>query len=123
VNRSEISGDAGYKEGQVGKAIKVYDEEFPDLDDVDVVLVGCTDQRGAALLHPSGAPLSIRSEFYNLFYWHQDVRLADIGDVKTGKANTDTYAALKMVIHELRWHSTMPLPKTKKPSMPLAWMP
>ena len=102
LNRSEISGDTGYKEGQIGKAIRIYDEEFPDLDEADVVIVGCTDQRGAALLHPSAAPFAIRSEFYNLFYWHQDVRIADIGDVKTGKASTDTYAALKMVIHELQ---------------------
>jgi arginase family enzyme len=102
LNRAEISGDTAYKEGQIGKAIKVYEEEFPDLDDVDVVIVGCSDQRGAALLHPSTAPFTVRNEFYNLYYWHQDVRLADIGDVRTGKASTDTYAALKMVLHELQ---------------------
>jgi arginase family enzyme len=101
INRIEISGDTGYKEGQIGKAIQSYDEEFPDLDEADVVLVGCSDQRGAALLHPSVAPFAIRSEFYNLFHWHQDVKLADVGDVKTGKSNSDTYAALKMVVHEL----------------------
>ena len=102
LNGAEISGDVGYKEGQVGRSIKIFEEEFPDLDEVDVVIVGCTDQRGAALLHQSTAPFVIRNEFYNLFYWHQDVRIADIGDVKTGKASTDTYAALKMVIHELQ---------------------
>lgn len=102
VNRAEISGDNAYKEGQIGKAIKVYEEEFPDLDEADVVLIGCGDQRGAALLHQSTAPSAVRSEFYNLFYWHNDVRIADIGDVKTGKAPADTYAALKMVLHELK---------------------
>jgi arginase family enzyme len=102
LNRAEISGDTGYKEGQIGKAIAIFDGDFPDLDEVDVVIVGCTDQRGAALLHQSTAPTAIRSEFYNLFYWHQDVRIADVGDVKTGKAPNDTYAALKMVINELQ---------------------
>lgn len=102
LNRSEISGDNGYKEGQIGKAIKVYEDEFPGLDEVDVVIVGCADQRGAALLHPSTAPFAVRSEFYNLYYWHQDVRMADIGDVKTGKSSADTYAALKMVLYELK---------------------
>ena len=101
ISKGEISGDTGYKEGQIGKAIDAYEEEFPNLDEADVVLVGCTEQRGAALLHTSAAPSAIRAEFYNLYQWHQDVRLADIGDVKIGKANTDTYAALKMVIHEL----------------------
>lgn len=101
INRSEISGDTGYKEGQIGKGIRIYEEEFPELDEVEIVLVGCAEQRGAALLHQSTAPFSIRSEFYNLFHWHQDSKLADVGDVKIGKSNTDTYAALKMVVHEL----------------------
>ena len=101
VNKSEISGDAGYKEGQIGKSIKVYEEEFPDLDEADMVIIGCAEQRGAALLHQSTAPLAIRAELYNLYHWHSDIKLADVGDVKMGKANSDTYAALKMVIYEL----------------------
>jgi formiminoglutamase len=101
INSTEISGDTGYKEGQVGKVIKIYDEEFPDLDEADIVFVGCTEQRGAALLHQSAAPFAIRSELYNLYYWHTDVRIADVGNVKIGKAASDTYAALKMVLHEL----------------------
>lgn len=101
LNRAEISGDAGYKEGQIGKTIDAYENEFPDLDRADLVLVGCGEQRGAALLQPGTAPLAIRSELYNLYQWHADVTLADVGDVKIGKATTDTYAALKMVVHEL----------------------
>ncbi|HVF80440.1 MAG TPA: formimidoylglutamase [Flavisolibacter sp.] len=101
VNRSEISNDTGYKEGQIGRFLHVYEEQFPDLDEADVVFVGCSEQRGAALLHQSTAPLAIRSELYNLYYWHNDVRIADIGNVKIGKAASDTYAALKMVLHEL----------------------
>jgi arginase family enzyme len=101
LNLSEISHDTGYKEGQIGRVINVYEDEFPDLDDVDIVLVGCGEQRGSALLHVSKAANAIRHEFYNLYYWHQDIKLADIGNVKIGKANTDTYAALKIVLHEL----------------------
>jgi arginase family enzyme len=101
VNKNEISGDTGYKDGQIGKAIKLYDGEFPDLDEADIVFVGCTEQRGAALLHQSRAPAAIRTELYALYNWHTDIKLADIGDVKIGKANSDTYAALKMALHEL----------------------
>src|SRR6476620_1536270 len=101
VNLGMISNDTGYKEGQIGKVIKVYEDEFPDLDHVDIVLVGCGEQRGAALLQPGTAADVIRNEFYNLYYWHQDIKLADIGNVKIGKANTDTYAALKIVLHEM----------------------
>jgi arginase family enzyme len=101
INLSQISNDSGYKEGQIGRKIEVYDEAFPDLDDVDIVLLGCGEQRGAALLHESQAANTIRSEFYNLYYWHEDVKIADLGNVKIGKANTDTYAALKVVLREL----------------------
>jgi len=101
LHLGEISNDTGYKEGQVGHAIRAYEEEFPDLDEAGIVLVGCTEQRGAALLHPSAAANAIRAAFYNLYYWHHDIRLADIGNIKTGKTVNDTYAALKMVIHEL----------------------
>jgi formiminoglutamase len=101
VNVAEVSMDAGYKEGQIGRIIKIYEDEFPDLDQAQVVLVGCGEQRGAALLHTSAAANVIRSEFYNLYYWHQDIKLADVGDVKIGNSLNDTYAALKMVVHEL----------------------
>ena len=101
VRLDEISMDSGYKEGQIGRVISLYDASFPDLDEAQIVLVGCTEQRGAALLHSSGAAHAIRSEFYNLYYWHQDIKIADIGNVKTGKTTTDTYAALKMVVHEM----------------------
>jgi formiminoglutamase len=101
LNLGRVSNDTGYKEGQIGKVIKVYEDEFPDLDNVDIVIVGCGEQRGAALLQPGTAADVIRNEFYNLYYWHQDIRLADIGNVKIGKTNTDTYAALKVVLHEM----------------------
>ena len=61
----------------------------------------CAEQRGGALLHPSTAADVVRGEFYSLYYWHQEIKLADLGNVKIGKSYTDTYAALKVVLHEL----------------------
>ena len=101
VNLQAISGDTGYKEGQIGKLVNAYEEEFPQLDEADMVIVGCAEQRGGALLHPSTAADVVRGEFYSLYYWHQDIKLADLGNVKIGKSYTDTYAALKVVLHEL----------------------
>jgi formiminoglutamase len=102
VNIHEISNDEGYKDGQLGQVISVYDEEFPDLEEVQVVLVGCAEQRGSGL--PGGgqsAPDMIRRHFFQLYYWHSDIRIADLGNIKTGSAFTDTYAALKTVVNEL----------------------
>lgn len=108
VNLHEISNDEGYKEGQIGGIISTYkieaagNEEFPDLDDVQVVLLGCGEQRGSGLIHGrSEAPDLVRRQLYSLYYWHNDVKIADVGNIKEGSLYTDSYAALKTVIHEL----------------------
>lgn len=102
VNIHEVSHDEPYKDGQMGYNISTYHEEFPDLDEVQIVLVGCGEQRGSGLIHgQSNAPDKIRREFYSLYYWHPDVKIADIGNIKTGSLYTDSYAALKTVVREL----------------------
>lgn len=108
VNVEEISQEE-YKEGQVGQMISVYHidkdtgrEEFPDLDDGNVVIVGCGEQRGSGLIHGlSKAPDLIRRQLYSLYYWHTDVKIADAGNIREGSLYTDSYAALKTVIYEL----------------------
>lgn len=101
INIHDISGDILYKEGQIGRKISLHDEQLPDIDDADIFLVGCNEQRGAAILLPGNSANVIRSEFYSLYQWHGDLRLADLGNIKAGSSATDTYAALKAVINEL----------------------
>src|SRR5436190_1053651 len=97
-----ISNDESYKEGQVGKVIDVYENEFPDIGQADLILIGCNEERGNIGRRKSAhAPDAIRQQFYQLFYWHPDVRLADIGNIKQGATLNDTYAALKTIIKEL----------------------
>jgi arginase family enzyme len=47
------------------------------------------------------APDKIRAAFYSLFYWHTEVTVADLGNVKIGASLSDTYAVVKMVVSEL----------------------
>ncbi|RYY61451.1 MAG: arginase [Chitinophagaceae bacterium] len=102
VNLAEISDDEGYKEGQLGRVMAIYEDEFPDLDEVQLVIVGCGEQRGAGLIGPeSRAANQVRKQFYQLFYWHTDVRIADLGNIKAGSSFSDSYAALKMIVKEL----------------------
>ena len=101
VDRNIISQDAGYREGQIGKGIAVYEEQFPDIEDAHLVLVGCGEQRGSGLVTESGAADEVRAQFYNLYHWHSDLKLADIGNIRIGKNLNDTYAALKLVLREL----------------------
>jgi formiminoglutamase len=102
VNLHEISHDEAYKEGQIGSTIAIYQDEFPDLDESQIVLVGCGEQRGSGLTHGlSEGPDIIRRHFYSLYYWHPDIKIADVGNIRTGALYTDSYAALKTVVQEI----------------------
>jgi formiminoglutamase len=102
VNTREISNDEEYKDGQVGHGIHVYEEDFPDLLQADLILIGCREERGArrsrTLLN---GPDTIRRQFYQLYHWHSDIRLVDVGNIKSGLTLADTYAALRSVMNEL----------------------
>src|SRR5687768_16896994 len=102
VDLQQISHSEDYKEGQLGFSLAMHGEDFPDLDEAQLVLVGCGEQRGSGLIHGhSEAPDVIRRHLYSLFYWHLDIQIADIGNIKPGSLFTDSYAALKTVVHEL----------------------
>jgi arginase family enzyme len=102
VNLAELSQDQGYRDGQIGKLIDLYDESFPDVYAADIVIVGCEEERGIGRdRRESGGPDAIREQFYQLYYWHPDVKLADVGNIRAGATLTDTYAALKTVLREI----------------------
>ena len=102
VNLTELSQDQGYRDGQIGKLIDLYDESFPDVYAADIVIVGCEEERGIGRdRREAGGPDAIREQFYQLYYWHPDVRLADVGNIRAGATLTDTYAALKTVLREI----------------------
>jgi formiminoglutamase len=102
VNIREISNDDEYKDGQVGKLIEAYEEEFPDLLQADLVLIGCREERGARRTRNLlNGPDMIRRQFYQLYNWHSDIRIADVGNIKPGSTLADTYAALRSVMNEL----------------------
>jgi len=102
ISLAEISQDQGYKDGQIGKLIDAYDETFPDLYESDLILVGCEEERGIGRdRREPGGPDAIREQFYQLYYWHPDIRLADAGNIRSGASLNDTYAALKTVLREL----------------------
>jgi len=102
VNLAELSQDQGYKDGQFGKLIDAYDEFFPDLHESDLVIVGCEEERGIGRdRRNASGPNAIREQFYQLYCWHPDTRIADAGNIRAGASLADTYAALKTVLREL----------------------
>ena len=102
LNLHELSHDEGYREGQIGKFVLAYESEFPSLEDADLVLVGCGEVRGnMSGQYDNAGPDTIRHQFYSLYYWHHNVRIADLGNIRPGATLNDTYAALRTVVAEL----------------------
>lgn len=97
-----ILGDDEWNSAQLGTTTQLYTNNFPDIDEAELILVGITDERGSGNGTAAGeAPSVIRKNLYRLYSWHTDIRIADIGNVKAGASLNDTYAAAKMVIAEL----------------------
>jgi arginase family enzyme len=102
VNTYELSNDEGYKDTQIGRSVFLHEDEFPDIEEADLVIVGCGETRGAGIPNNNtDAPDAIRKEFYSLYHWHNNIKLADVGNVRSGESLNDTYAALKAVVSEL----------------------
>ena len=103
VSKAQLNDDEVYDDLQIGRMIDLYEEDhIPDLDAADVVLLGANEARGNGA--PNGkksAPDIVRSQFYKLYHWHRDVRLADAGNLQAGRSVADSYAALKAVVTEL----------------------
>ena len=102
VNLDLLSKDEGYRDTQLGKHIKVYETQLPDISDADMVIIGAGECRGAGYaLNDHASADGIRSALYALYYWHAQVTIADLGNVKIGQTIQDSYAALRTVIAEL----------------------
>lgn len=103
VSKTQLNDDEPYEALQIGSSIDLYEEDkIPDLDAADIILLGAGETRGNGL--PNGrtdTPDVVRREFYRLFHWHQDVRLADAGNLLSGRSLGDAYAAYKSVVTEL----------------------
>lgn len=85
----------------IGEKINVYSQKggFPDLDNIDIVIIGVNDDRKA--IHNKGcadAPDHIRKKLYRLFRGDHPFRVADLGNIQKGATIQDTYFALSSVI-------------------------
>ncbi|MBS1510076.1 MAG: formimidoylglutamase [Bacteroidetes bacterium] len=99
---SDINGDNSYNDGQFAKNISIFETEIPDITGAGIVLVGVNETRGAGAFDMSVSPPdAIRRQLYQLHYWHKEINIADIGNIKTGATLSDSYAAIKTVLSSL----------------------
>ncbi len=67
----------------------------------DVVILGITDDRLTNLSAFSDSSDTIREQLYHLNGFSDTFRIVDLGNVKTGKEVTDTYAAVRLIAEEI----------------------
>ena len=102
ISINELNEDNDYTDGQLAKHINIYVNELPDITDSDIIFVGINETRGSGLFDNTlNAADCIRKQLYKLHYWHTDIFIADIGNIKTGVNINDSYAAVKTVLAEL----------------------
>ncbi|MBK9531765.1 MAG: formimidoylglutamase [Chitinophagaceae bacterium] len=98
----ELNDDKGYTDGQLAKHMSIYEKELPDITHADIVLVGVLETRGSGVFdNTMHAADCIRKQLYQLHYWHTDVIIADMGNIRAGATLNDSYAAVKTVLAEL----------------------
>jgi arginase family enzyme len=68
----------------------------------DVVILGITDDRTKFSPSYKDAPDEIREQLYQLTGFSTSLRIVDLGNVKTGKEVTDTYAAVRVIAEEIK---------------------
>lgn len=95
-----------------GETINIYREkdEFPNLDGVQIVMLGVREDRGAVDNKGcADAPDFVRKAFYPLFNRWDAIKIADIGNIAPGKEISDTYYAVNQVFMELLKRHIVPI--------------
>lgn len=65
-------------------------------------MVGCGDWNGVDKSKPYGKSANaVREELYKMYYWHTNIRIADVGNIREGATPADTRSALLSVLYEI----------------------
>lgn len=97
---------------QIGNTITIFknEEDFPDLEGYQVAILGVEEERNA--IDNEGckdAPDAIRHALYPLFNHWPDLKIVDLGNVKSGLRVEDTYYALSEVFLTLLKYHIVPI--------------
>lgn len=88
----------------IGKTIRIHSETegIPDLDGVQLAIVGVNETRNAVINAKKKMELSgFRMQLYKLFAGNWNSNMADLGDIRPGETVKDTYFALSRLTEDL----------------------
>jgi formiminoglutamase len=83
---------------------------FPEIEDADIALIGVNDGRASINNAASAmAPDSVRKYLYSLYRPGSNVKIADLGNIKSGNSLKDTYFAVRDVVGTLLKKNVIPV--------------
>lgn len=90
--------------------IRIHKQDFPDLEDVDIALIGLTENRGTySNSGVSEGANAIREKLYNLKKGFGRYRILDLGNLQNGVSAEDTCLRIKEVCHYLMSENILPV--------------
>jgi arginase family enzyme len=112
VKESVVARLASQSNLCLGKIIRIHTEEegFPDLENVQIAILGVQEDRNSENNFGCGENLHfIRTKLYELFPGNWDTLIADLGNVLKGNAVSDTYFAVSEIITDLLKKNIIPI--------------
>ena len=100
----------GLSQSALGQSIKSLTDDSLDLEQMDLAIVGLTEDRGTHVnLGVSEGADRIRERFYRLKKSSTNYKLVDLGNLQNGETYEDTIARLREVCEHLMAHKVVPI--------------
>lgn len=94
----------------LGSKVVFHDKkQAPDLNQIQIAIIGVPENRGAQNGQPYSDLYAIRENFYKLYPGNWDVSIADLGDIQPGETIEDTYFAVKNAVNILLKKNIIPV--------------
>jgi arginase family enzyme len=84
-------------------------DQFPNLDKINIAVIGVLENRGAGGVTEDVDLFAIRKELYTMFPGNWDASIADLGTILAGNSIEDSYFALRKVVSNLIKKKIIPI--------------
>lgn len=100
-----------FGKNQLGNIFRINTTEnnFPDLEEADIALIGVCEERNSGNEGTAMAPDEVRKYLYQLFSGTMQIRAVDLGNIMQGHSVDDSYFALRSTIDNLVRKDIVPI--------------
>jgi arginase family enzyme len=110
LSKEFLSYVLGLSPQHLGSKIVLHtNEAIPDLDKIDIAIIGVLENRGDKNVHTEVNLDAIRKELYGMFPGNWKMSIGDLGDILSGDSKEDTFFALKKIASSLIKRKIVPI--------------